>query len=91
MPLVFSLSSSDDDASVDGLDYCFELPKRPGMPILRCRSGNVRVKFDASNQRYGGEYSFTMADGTRREGTFIAEYCPKQDLTRGKSEHDPVL
>ena len=71
------MHSADDNAAVDGLLYCFELSKDRARPPLKCRSGYVRVKADEPAKRYGGEYSFTMSDGTRREGAFIAEYCPK--------------
>ena len=76
-PLVFALRrTSGREFSVGDLKYCFQLPERAGTPLIQCRSGGGRVSFDASTRRYDGEYSFQMTDGTRREGAFVAQFCP---------------
>jgi hypothetical protein len=77
-PLVFALRrAGSTEFSVSDLKYCFQLPERAGIPLVQCRSGGGRLFFDAATRRYGGEYSFQMTDGTRREGAFVAQYCPK--------------
>jgi len=77
-PLVFAVRrQGSSEFSVSNLKYCFQLPERAGTPLVQCRSGGGRLFFDAATRRYGGEYSFQMTDGTRREGAFVAQFCPK--------------
>jgi hypothetical protein len=85
-PLVFSVRDARLEYVVADLDYCFLLPERTGMPINRCRRGNLRLLFDSASNRYGGRYSFEMADGTKREGEFNAQYCPKGPPPKLKNE-----
>jgi hypothetical protein len=76
-PLVFSPKVRRPEHSVSELRYCFQLPERPEMPLLMCETGAVRLSQDDKSGRYSGEYSFVMADGSKREGSFYAQYCAK--------------
>jgi hypothetical protein len=76
-PVVFSPKVRRPEHSVAELRYCFQLPERPEMPLLMCQSGFVRLRQDDESGRYRGTYSFAMADGSKREGSFYAQYCPK--------------
>jgi len=77
-PLVFALRRrSGTEFAVSDLEYCFQLPERASSPLVQCRTGGGQLFFDAETRRYSGRYSFQMTDGTRREGAFVAQYCPK--------------
>jgi hypothetical protein len=88
-PLVFALRrAGSEEFLVSDLKYCFQLHERPGMPFVQCRSGGGRLFFDAATRRYGGQYSFQMTDGTRKEGTFVAQFCPKSATVPQGSKPD---
>jgi hypothetical protein len=76
-PLVFSPNVRRHEHSVAELQYCFQLPERPEMPLINCKSGIVRLDQDEKSKRYRGTYSFVMVDGSKREGSFYAQYCAK--------------
>jgi hypothetical protein len=76
-PLVFSPKVRRPEHSVAELRYCFQFPERPEMPLVQCKSGAVKLTQDEKSKRYRGSYAFVMADGTKREGTFYAQYCAK--------------
>jgi hypothetical protein len=76
-PLVFSPKVRRAEHSVGDLQYCFQLPERPEMPLVQCTRGTVRMTQDEKSKRYRGNYSFVMADGSKREGSFYAQYCAK--------------
>lgn len=76
-PLVFATRTQGSKHDAADLWYCFELPERDSGQPKKCQSGTVRLEFDASVQQYKGEYSFIMSDGSKREGMFVAQYCPK--------------
>jgi hypothetical protein len=76
-PLVFSPKHQQDEHAVSELQYCFQLPERAGGPLNQCRSGKVGFTRDAKTRRYKGAYSFLMVDGSKRQGSFEAQYCPK--------------
>ena len=78
-PLVFSPRVRRNEHSVAELRYCFQLPERPDMPLIMCTSGTVRLSQEDKSKRYRGTYSFAMADGSKREGSFYAQYCAKGD------------
>jgi hypothetical protein len=76
-PLVFAPKVRRPEHSVADLQYCFQLPERPEMPLIMYKGGNVRLSQDEKSGRYRGTYSFVMADGSKREGSFYAQYCAK--------------
>jgi hypothetical protein len=76
-PLVFAPKVRRAEHSVTDLEYCFQLPQRPEMPLVQCKSGTVRMTQDEKSKRYRGKYSFVMTDGSKREGSFYAQYCAK--------------
>jgi len=76
-PLVFSPKVQRTEHSIADLQYCFQLPDRSEMPLVQCKSGAVRMTQDEKSKRYRGNYSFVMADGSKREGSFHAQYCAK--------------
>jgi hypothetical protein len=76
-PLVFAPKVRGPEHSVAALRYCFQLPERPEMPLILCDSGIVRFSQEEKSGRYRGTYSFVMADGSKRDGSFYAQYCAK--------------
>ena len=76
-PLVFSPKARRPQHSVAELQYCFQLPERPEMSLIQCKSGTVNLTQDQKSKRYRGTYAFVMADGSKREGSFHAQYCAK--------------
>jgi hypothetical protein len=78
-PLVFSFKDRQAEFSVAELKYCFQLPERPEMRLVECKSGGVKLSQDPKSKRYRGNYAFVMADGSKREGPFYAQYCAKRE------------
>jgi len=76
-PLVFAPKVRQPEHAVSDLRYCFQLPERPELPLIMCESGSVRLSQDGKSGRYSGTYSFVMADGSQRAGSFYAQYCAK--------------
>src|SRR5262245_12836985 len=67
--LTFSPKTKGDEHAVAGLQFCFLLTE--ARAFVHCRSGSVRYARDARDpQRITGNYSFLMADGSKREGSF---------------------
>lgn len=77
-PLVFAAKSASSDHAVNDLWYCFALPEQGNSSPNQCRTGSVHLELDAAERKYTGKYSFELMDGTKREGEFIATYCPKE-------------
>lgn len=72
--LVFSTDKKDGALQVADLRYCFALVTKP-LDSINCRSGKLKLAFDAKANQFKGEYSFELVDGTKREGSFVAAYC----------------
>lgn len=79
-PLVFAIHALGGTFEVSQLQYCFQLPESYTDKLVSCKSGSVRLELDSPSQRYKGDYSFEMADGSRRNGTFSAQFCAKGSL-----------
>lgn len=77
-PFVFAAHSDGGTYLVSQLQYCFQLPEHAGTKIARCKSGKVHFTLDTASQRYSGEYSFILSDGSKRAGEFVAQFCPKE-------------
>jgi hypothetical protein len=77
-PFVFAIRSEGGRYDVSQLEYCFQLPEHVGTKIARCKSGTVHFSLDSASQRYSGEYSFILWDGSKRAGEFVAQFCPKE-------------
>lgn len=78
-PLVFATKNHRTEHAVSELWYCFQLPEQAQAPLTNCKAGSVRIAHEAKSNRYSGTYSFVMADGSKREGSFEAEFCPKEN------------
>lgn len=80
--LVFGIAAGPLHAEYKHSDlrYCFafekDLPYRVG-PL--CVDGTVTVRYVSATNQLSGSYLFKMKDGSTREGTFEATYCPKED------------
>ena len=83
LPLVFgtfaAAKGTTEELDVTELEYCFQLPPRDRIRnMARCIKGHVQLRFSGVNNQYRGNYSFSLSDGTAREGTFEAVFCPKR-------------
>ena len=67
-------------ASLDALDRCSR--QSPGADPVLCQSASLSYRY--SNFDYTGRFAFTMADGSRRSGEFVARFC-SADLPFGLS------
>ena len=73
--LMFSPKTQKDEYAVSDLQFCVYVNERK--VIVECRSGKISLTRDASGQRYTGTYSLVMADRSKQEGSFEAQYCAK--------------
>ena len=72
--LVFSFRPGTDAHDVEDLRYCGYTSKRK--ESTTCDSGVLTLHEVDSPNRVTGEYRFVMRDGTIKDGTFDASYCP---------------
>src|SRR5215472_3685797 len=77
-PLVFALKAPGDQQDVSHLRYCFQILETKPTKISKCTGGSVAIRHADHSVSLAGRYSFVLANGEHREGTFRAAYCPPE-------------